>query len=371
MTGSAETATDLRVAESPRTGHPPRIDYLDGIRALAILAVLSFHWNHGFAPGLFGGGYVGVDMFLALSGYLITSILIRRSSPTMISGYLSFLRARVRRLYPALIGLVVGLIVLVALGGSFVQHDREPSFWSYFTTLTQLSWIPVVDSWGANAQALIHTWSLAVEWTFYLAWPFVVWRFLRDRKNAWAIVFTVAVAVWFVAAVTLPWQWFYACPIARGAQLALGCALALYVDERRREGVTWPTAAPRRGIAMALVSLGWLGYWVLLTPASAQASYKWVAFLLVPAATIGLVVGGAMAESVRRILGLAPLAALGRVSYSLYLWHVPMVQLLTPASLGVSKASAALVVLVGTAGCTTVSYWFLERPYFKARSRST
>jgi len=345
--------------------HPVRVGHLDGIRALAILAVVSFHWNKGVFPGMFRGGSVGVDVFLTLSGFLITSILLRRRGTSGRQGFARFIRARLHRLYPALAAMA-GLVVVVTLAANGTPADPlRPSVASVAVSMGQVSWIAVTGNWGSHAQLLIHCWTLAVEWTFYAVWPWVLWRFLADRRRAWLFVVAVSVLVWLVCAAVLPWQWFYASPLARSAQLGAGCAVALYMHERGPtravQGLGRTTAA-----SLAALSVGFLGWWTVFGP-QAGASYKWFAFALVPIATIGLIVGGFRSPLVARLLSVPVLRGIGLASYSVYLWHVPLMLLLGHEVIGSSRGTSALLVLVTTVALSTLSYWFLERPYFRKR----
>ena len=141
-----------------------RFDYLDGIRAVAIAAVLALHWFSWYVP-LFHGGVIGVDLFFVLSGFIITTMLWRTPS-----GWVPFMRRRLSRLYPALIGLVVGSVVLYAAAPWAPIGPVEVAKRGVLV-LTQLSspyaaqqegslWLPELQPFG-------QTWSLAVEWYFY------------------------------------------------------------------------------------------------------------------------------------------------------------------------------------------------------------
>lgn len=349
---------------TPAEEHPVRVGHLDGIRAFAILAVVSFHWNKGLIPGVFGGGYIGVDAFLTLSGFLITSILVRRRAADDRAGFRRFFAARIRRLYPALTAVVVLVpLITVALPGP-VADRIQPSFASLALTMLQLSWIPVIGHWGSHAQLLIHCWSLAVEWTFYAVWPWILWKLLADRRRAWLYVAVGSVLVWLVCATLLPWQWFYASPLARAAQIGAGCALALYVHEKGASAFArvgqWTAAA------FSLLAIGFLGYWTLLGP-NAGASYRWGVFALVPLATVALIVGGFRSASVSRLLSVPLLRGIGLVSYSIYLWHVPLMLITNHQVIGTTRGVSALSLLVSTAVLSPLTYWLLERPYFKKR----
>lgn len=345
--------------------HPVRVGHLDGIRALAILAVVSFHWNKGILPGLFRGGSVGVDMFLTLSGFLITSILLRRRGTRALNGFARFIHARVRRLYPALVGMVVLVVVVTLVAPGTHADPLRPSVGSIAVTLGQVSWIAVTGNWSSHAQLLIHTWTLAVEWTFYAVWPWILWRYLADRPRAWAYVAGGSAVVWLVCAAVLPWQWFYASPLARAAQLGVGCALALYVHERGPGRAFERLGASAAGVIAAL-SVAFVGYWTLLGP-RAGASYEWAVFAIVPLATVGLIVGGFRSPLAARALSLPVLRGIGLASYSVYLWHVPLVLLLGHEVIGTSRGVSALLVLASTVVMSTLSYWYLERPYFRKR----
>ena len=346
------------------TARSARVAHLDGIRALAILSVVAFHWFGGRILGLFHGGYIGVDVFLALSGYLITSILVRRSDQTL-TGYLRFMRARVRRLYPALLGLTVGVFLITLLGHGKVFDLLRPSLPSYAVTLLQVSWIPVIGDWGSHGQAFIHTWSLAVEWTFYVVWPWLLWRTLGRRRHAWLLVALVAVAVWLACAAVLPWQWFYASPLARSAQLGAGCALALFAAPRggSRVFAEMPRVAAE---AMFVVAFLAVSGWAVLGPL-AGASYRWGVFALVPLGTVAMIAGGHRSRVAHWLVRLPAVTAVGVASYSIYLWHVPWMLIFNADLLGISHGAVALGTLLMTALTAAISYWFLERPYFRSR----
>lgn len=347
--------------------HRNRVGHLDGIRAIAILAVVSFHWNRGALPGLFDGGSVGVDIFLVLSGYLITSILIGRPPASVSAGFAAFLKARVRRLYPALVALAIGVVILTMWASNGRFEALRPSVASIALTLVQLSWIPVVYAWGTHSFLLLHSWSLAVEWTFYLIWPWLLWRHTLHRRNAWQLVAGSSLILWLVSAAALPWEWFYAAPLSRAAQLGVGCAFALY--RAQAPETQHPKAnAHVRNLAIFWLSLGFIGYWTVFGP-FAGASYRWGAFGLIPLATLGLIYTGFELALAQRLLALRPLTAIGRASYSLYLWHVPLALLISKKTLGLSNGKSGALLLVATAVATTASYWFLERPYFKSSSK--
>jgi len=349
-------------AASRKEAHPARIGHLDGIRALAIVSVMSFHWT----KGVFQGGYIGVDVFLVLSGYLITSILIRRRERSTIRGYLTFVRARVQRLYPALLGTVLGVFVMTMVGRGDAIDLLRPTAASYTVTLLQVSWIPVIGHWGPHSQLLIHTWTLAVEWAFYALWPWLLWRVVLDRRRSWLIVGAASVALWLLCAALLPWEWFYASPLARAAQLGAGCALALYAAPRGGGARVFASMSAARAETIFLISLVFVTAWTLLGP-DAGVTYRWGVFAAVPLATLGMIAGGYRSKSARWLVSVPMVRQIGLASYSIYLWHVPWMLLCSHDALGISRTAAALAMVTLTALTASASYWWLERPYFRMR----
>lgn len=340
-----------------------RIDHLDGIRGIAILGVVAFHFMGGVLP-LLRAGWIGVDVFLVLSGFLITSILIRSSSTSDLLRYRAFVWARIRRLYPALCGLVLASIVVTNLATGPRVAQYRPTAGSVALTLGQLAWIPPLANWDTHSRLFIHCWTLSIEWTFYLVWPWLVWLAVRRLgRQAWLVVASCAFGWWIVCASVLPWQWLYLSPVARPAQITIGCALALFMHNR-----DWsPAREGRRRAAAGLFvgSLTFIAAWAVVSPV--HDVYRWGGFVLIPVATVGLIVSGYLSPFAARVLSFGPLRGLGAVSYSLYLWHFPCQRLTHPDVLGMSKPASAALLLIATALTTGLSYWYLERPYFKGR----
>ena len=337
-----------------------RFDHLDGIRGVAILCVLALHWFSWYSP-LFHGGSIGVDVFFVLSGFIITSLLWRSTQ-----GWGSFLRRRALRLYPALIGLVVGSLVLTAVvpwapwslgdvadrgllvlaqGSSIWAAGQHGSFW-----------LPGLQPFG-------QTWSLAVEWYFYLLWPGLV---LLARRRGWsARAFTrgclVAAASCYLVALPLPAAWFYFGPLSRVAELLVGAALIGLVD-----------GSPRRPLPswLPLAALAGLAAYALLGPDGHSVLYRLVAVPLAVAAAVVLIQSGYAGDAgpVSRLLAHRWISGLGRVSYSLYLWHIVPFLLLADAPGRVPKVLLGVVAVAAAAALTALSYVLLERPFLKPRS---
>jgi peptidoglycan/LPS O-acetylase OafA/YrhL len=269
---------------------------MDGIRALAVLAVVLHHVN---TPG-FGGGYVGVDVFFVLSGFLITSLL--KDRPIHLG---QFYVRRLRRLYPALLTLLAlylatfpwfvrGHHVRDALAAGLYLSDYGLAFWN-------------------TPKILQHTWSLSVEEHFYLLWPFVVMALAKIRTRrfvvyllAAAYLASTAYRIWSDVIIGMMETSFRF--DTRTSGLILGALLA-YLPELRS-----------RWWALAVLPLGWLTWWVSgFAPRPIPTS----AAELLAAALILWAMAGA------RVLAWKPLVYLGTISYGLYLYHYPVTWVLT------------------------------------------
>jgi peptidoglycan/LPS O-acetylase OafA/YrhL len=316
------------MTSSPRLSHRPE---LDGLRGLSVMAVMAFHYGLPLP-----GGFLGVDVFFVLSGFLITSILLDARSLR------GFYVRRAVRLIPAL-ALMLGLmwitipIAQVVVGTAYVDSVSPAQILASATYTENLSqafdWLPISPPLG-------HTWSLAAEWQFYLIWPAALLVALRYLSSATvgrvALLLAFASAVWRAVVWNGDWLRVWAGPDTHADAILLGCALAL--------GVALPF--PRWGLAIALIPLSFGGF-----------------------ATGGILIAALAAVSIVQrppaFLSWRPLGALGTISYGVYLWHVPILQVVAhflalsgwPIAAGVTIVIAAL------------SYRYLEAPLLKRERR--
>jgi peptidoglycan/LPS O-acetylase OafA/YrhL len=352
-----------------REALPYRRD-IDGLRALAVLAVIAFH---GF-PDVLGGGFVGVDVFFVISGFLITGIIVDalRSDTFSFGG---FYAARTRRIFPALMlvlatGMALGWGVLLdsefrALGkhvlaaAGFVSNFVLWSESGYFDT-------------DAAAKPLLHLWSLGIEEQFYLLWPLILWT-VRKRVNGAKTIAATLAAVSFACNLWMmrhDSSGAYYLPATRAWELLVGAMLAcLSRDRPQEESVAGAEVAAPRGDLRNLVS--WCGLLLVAVAAfwyGRSLEYPgWLA--LVP--TLGaaaLIAAGPEAVPNRILLGNRCMVAIGLVSYPLYLWHWLLLSLLhivePKAGYGsIATAVAASFVLAW------LTWRFVERPIRRKRPK--
>ncbi len=344
---------------------------LDGIRAIAVIAVVAFHSY--VVIGLFGGGWLGVDVFFVLSGYLITSILLREHARTEAIDLRSFWVRRLLRLYPAL---------LVALIAGFAFHtDLDGDGLLGYLKSAASAGLYVENFIGGfgirELGGLGHTWSLAVEMQFYLVWPPVLVWMLR-RKVALLPWVAGAVAVSYVLLALesgfpgpgrLPVGYYM--PWTRAFELLLGALVAVLVASTGKRGGA-PAAPPRWLGWLLFLGLGGVfliaATYSILTIAHVLAWEAPLAALL----TAGLLwyVERARATGVGALLAWAPLAWIGKVSYAIYLFHYPVLMVLRHHGVGVHHGSTTFVVGLGISiVLAAISYRFVERPALRLKDR--
>ena len=284
---------------------------LDGIRAIAVVGVVVFHAVPLLAPG----GFVGVDVFFVMSGYLITILSYRR----MVRGdfsFMDFYARRARRLLPALFLVVLATMVF----GAQVYGLREQAALGSSGAAAALFGANIhayfnVDYFEADLDTLplLHLWSLGVEEQFYLVAPLGLWLLhLRPRQlfaAAAAMVLVSFVACLFMTETNSRAAFFL--PMYRAWELGLGALLALYDPDIR---------SPRLRAGLGLTGLVAIGASFFLL--NDQTPFPGVAAVLPTIGTLALVAAGA-ASPVNRLLSVSPLRAIGRWSYSWYLWHHP------------------------------------------------
>ena len=335
---------------------------IDGLRAIAVLPVIFFH--AGF--GLVSGGYVGVDVFFVISGYLITSIL-REDLAKGTFSLRQFYERRIRRIIPAL-AFVLILTLPFAIYYMIPDQIKDFSGSLISTALFVSNFYFSADAgyFGANAleKPLLHTWSLSVEEQYYAFFPLFMmlgWRY----GEAWIIqrLCLVALISLFIAEISLPLlgpDLSYFLTTGRAWELLLGSLMAFYADDiYRKSGKNLTQIAGLLGLSlMALAIFGFSDK----TPSPSV-------YTLVPTVGAALVLVFARRHTVTGwLLGSFPLVAIGLVSYSAYLWHQPLFSIARILSLYEPDSR-----LFGILGCVSVALgaltWALiERP-FRKKSR--
>ncbi|MCV7377225.1 acyltransferase [Mycobacterium alsense] len=345
---------------------------IEGLRAVAVLAVVLFHAE---VPGV-GGGFVGVDVFFVISGFLITGLLWREVSSSGTVGLRRFYGARARRLLPA--SATVGVVTMIAAAVLLSPLQVRTVIYDGIASAMYVGnmWFVLQNadyfSHPETPSAFQHYWSLGVEEQFYLVWPPIIigtaWliRAARRRTRAhprssvrpYLAILCLVAAVSFAISLALTFVWppaaFFLMP-TRAWQLAAGGVVALTASQWRR------LPAPLTATA------GWAGLGVILltcTRLGTTTPYPGTAASL-PVLGTALVIGAgcaAPARGVGRVLGSWPIRAVGRVSYSWYLWHWPVLVLAAPLlghPLGLGGRLATVVI---SGGLAVLTLRFIENP---------
>ncbi|MFC8568056.1 acyltransferase family protein [Streptomyces sp. NPDC057245] len=353
-----------RAAPSPAPPSPRQhIAPLDGLRGLAVLGVLFFHAGH------FDGGFLGVDLFFVLSGFLITGLLLKeaRARDGRI-GLLAFWGRRARRLLPALAVVLAGTLLLVwALGPpNLLRYALEDGPW---VAGNLANWHFVADRVGywdsADTRVFSHLWSIAVEEQFYVVWPLVLCLVARGRtagrRVAAVAAAGAAVSLVLMIVLTTPADTtrVYEGTDTRAFSLLLG-ALAATPPATRLMSRIGERAAGRWSLVLA-AGIG--AYWVVADGQNSPSLFRGGLFLHALAAALLIAfLARAPRTPAGRFLAAAPLHRLGLVSYSLYLWHWPVYLLLSEERLGLEGAPRTAVLLAASVALAWLSKVLVEDP---------
>jgi len=348
----------LTSGQRPLLVHRPDID---GLRALAILPVVLYHCG---LPGL-RGGFVGVDIFFVISGFLITSILLRDIEAGRFS-IVEFYERRARRILPALF-VVLGVTAALALFVFLPVDLRELGKSLASTTLSGSN----LFFWrqagyfdrSAELKPLLHTWSLSVEEQFYIAFPILLWisvRLLGSRLVARVIgiCLCASLALSVIAAARWPVAAFYL-PLTRAWELLTGAFLAT--------GAVANIRSARLRDAFSLVGIAVIAGSVTLIDRS-MAFPGWIAAIPCLGAALLIQVSLSGGGIGNRALQSRVLVGIGLVSYSLYLWHWPLLVLAKYAVNRDLRWLELTAVMLVASGAAVLSWRYVERPFRGARS---
>jgi peptidoglycan/LPS O-acetylase OafA/YrhL len=356
------------VTETRRFAYQPA---LDGLRALAVGSVIAYHLDAGVAHG----GFLGVDAFFVLSGFLITSLLIGEWGESRTINFAKFWLRRARRLLPALLLVLFAVAVYAAVSAPATQLNQLrgdglatlfyganwrfiASGQSYFTLFTA-------------ASPLRHMWSLAIEEQFYLVWPLITFGCLWLARGRRWLLATVCVVGTAASALTMaslyqradPSRAYYGTD-SRAQLLLVGCLLALVLAR-------WSPTTARARTAVSVAGTVGVGYcffaWTQITD-TAPWMYRG-GYLLFGLAVTAVITSAVQPRRfpVRAALSVGPLVWVGRISYGLYLWHWPVIVICSPDRVGLDGWQLTVVRLALTFGIATLSYYLVELPIREGR----
>jgi len=335
---------------------------LDGVRGIAILAVLAVHTNHLFGWSLLKGGSIGVDIFFVLSGFLITSILLEEWTTTANINLRHFYVRRLLRLVPALVLLTIALLLFSGLlfsAGEATQTRRTIPIALLYLTDFFASLAP-----QTSLGALRHTWSLAIEEHFYLLWPPVLLFLLKIgfcRRSLLILTGSVAVALCFHRAGLFhaglsPARTYYAFD-TRADALLIGCVAGIAVSAGFVKSFNRVTP-----LAIALIVL------CLVATDFASPIMHEGGFTILAATTAVLLINLVSGQgSFTRLMEVRPLVWVGKISYGLYLWHYPVFKWVKYA--GTPWPLKLGLALFATFAVASLSFYLLEKPLLRLKHR--
>ncbi|MFN8080231.1 MAG: acyltransferase [Kineosporiaceae bacterium] len=322
-----------------------RLRSLDGLRGLAVLAVLASHAVHAAH-----GGFIGVDVFFVLSGYLITDQLLAEWQRAGRIDLPAFYRRRVVRLAPAFVLLLVVAVPLMR--GPLAGSAAWPTAGAVIAVaMYSANWVQAL-----NVEALgpiRHTWSLAIEEQFYLVWPLLLPVLLRRRSRLlrWLVVAASGIVLLRAAGwLTTHAMWPYFATVTHADGLVIGALVA--VARRRVPTLRLVRSAGTAGVAA-----------VVLLVLSATLRIEGAATYLVGLTLAGLAAAALVWHLVTHRASTPsrlPLAWMGRISYGIYLYHLPVFELVQAQGWG--PAATASAEFGGTAALATLSWFLVERP---------
>ncbi len=351
------------VSENKRFAYQPA---LDGVRAFAVLAVIAYHLDAGWATG----GYLGVDAFFVLSGFLITSLLVgefARRGGISLGG---FWARRARRLLPALLLVLLAVAAYGMLQAPADQLDRLRGD-GLATLFYGANWRFIASGQSyfdlfSEASPLRHMWSLAIEEQFYLVWPLITFACLRLARGRRWLLGGVCVTGIVASIATMamlydssdPSRAYYGTD-GRAHLLLIGAGLALVLSRWTPSRGAQRSAVRGFGLVAAIACLA---FWVRV-PDTAAWMYRggYAVFGL----CVALVIASAMQPgkfALRSLLSLAPLVWIGRISYGLYLWHWPVIVIMSPARTGIDGPRLTVLQVGLTFAIATASFYLVEQP---------
>ena len=335
--------------------HPKYRPDIDGLRAIAVLSVIGFH----AFPEWIKGGFIGVDIFFVISGYLISTIIIENLKNDSFS-FVDFYSRRIRRIFPAL------LLVLIAsyavgwftlLAEEYAQLGKHIAAGAGFVSNLVLWNESGYFDAASDTKPLLHLWSLGVEEQFYVIWPLLMWITWKRKLNFLLVIVAVAILSFSANVITIsenPIAAFYS-PLSRFWELLIGAILAYISVYKQNIENGWQGKYSNSwacfGIVLISIPIVWLdktslfpGWWALFP-------------------TIGavLILASKDAWINKNILAHKLMVWIGLISYPLYLWHWPV---LTYLKINVSEAPSAYErggALMTSFGLAWLTYWFLER----------
>lgn len=337
---------------------------IDGLRAIAVLAVMVYH----AAPGLLPGGFLGVDVFFVISGYLITGILLNANQPFGAALRTFWLR-RIRRIFPALLVCVAGTLLLgiAVLPPAPLETLGRSALTAIFSVSNFFFWRQPRGYFEGPAldHPLIHTWSLGVEEQFYLFYPLLLLGLARWRRALLLPALAAGTAFSFVLAIWLareaPSAAFYLLP-ARAWELGVGALVFLW--SRQASFPAHARIAAQAAAWLALLAVA--ASFVLLGNRSGSPGYAALPAVVGTGVIIALAHGGTF---LGRALSIRPVVGIGLISYSAYLWHQPLLVFTRVgfADLPEARTSLSAAALALSLVLAWLSWRLVEQPLRRGR----
>lgn len=381
------TPPESKVVKKKRHARLRQVKGLDGLRGLAVIAVVLYH----FFPSLLPGGYLGVDLFFVLSGFLITSLLVREFRTSGTISLKDFWVRRFRRILPAAVSVLVMCTALVAwIGGDLAVGLRQQFLGTLFFVN---NWTQIATSQSYFAdneiQVFAHYWSLAVEEQFYVIWPLLITGvFLISRRKPRRLPILVAAVLAIGSAVAMaliyvpgedPTRVYYGTD-THAFGLLTGAVLSLLMTSTKSDpkADSWATAGKSESrIAGVIGTLALLGYGAQLffMPDDAEITYR--GGLLLTSVLGVLMVWGVVREygPMTPLFRTKVMRWFGQRSFSLYLWHWPVIMILKALFEGNQNSDKSwilgLVAVPISLLLSEISYQFIENPFRRGGYKKT